>query len=198
MAKVLYMRADIFQPSCPLEVSTLHSWASREEHVRGLLLLLITAISQAHFALAQLKCIYVFSITEGYGQQPLVEGQSDISHISQTMTGLAKVNYLGDSFSAPVTPYLDIEPSFGSPNTRNWSKFNVGPAWWFGLEQRGWESWSGSAGGGMASRGGHLRSPSIPIGRSSRRCSQALHSAAWWGDGRLLSLSWKGRSLDRV
>lgn len=77
MAKVLDMRADIFQPSCPLEVTTLHSWASRGEHVRGLLLLLITAVSQAHAALVRLKSTYVFYITEGYGQQLLAEGQSE-------------------------------------------------------------------------------------------------------------------------
>lgn len=76
MAKVLHMWAGIFQPSRPLEVTTLHGWGSRE-HVRGLLPLLITAVFQARFALAQPKCMCGFSVAEGYGQQPLAEGQSE-------------------------------------------------------------------------------------------------------------------------
>lgn len=142
------MRAVVFQPSCPLEITTLHSLGSRGGQVRGLLLLLITAVCQAAFALAQLKCSCVFSVTEGYGQQPLLRGhrgQSEISH------RLATGQVLGDRFSVLVTLCLYTVPSTEFPSTRtsliNCSKFSPG---WFGLEWRVWDTWTGRAGQGMA------------------------------------------------
>lgn len=80
---VHYIGADVFQPSCPLEIFTLHSLGSRGGQVHGLLLLLIRAVCQAPFAPAQLKGSCTFCVAEGYGQQPLLQGhrgQSEISH----------------------------------------------------------------------------------------------------------------------
>lgn len=72
MAKVLYIRADIFQPSGPLEVTTLYSCRSRGKH--GLLPLLVTAKKSSPLFLVTAEMHAVFSITEGYGQQPPAGG----------------------------------------------------------------------------------------------------------------------------
>lgn len=57
--------------------------------------------NQAHFSLSQLKCMLYFLSQRVMGSSHqqgdrVSRGQSDVSQISQMMTG----NYLGDSFSA--------------------------------------------------------------------------------------------------
>lgn len=160
-------------PSIAWEAETTCPWSSPVPHYCCL---------SSPFALAQLKCSCVFSVTEGYGQQPLLQG-----HRGQSETSHRLATVRGDSFPSPqcLLPYVCVLcPELSSPvQGYHWqtaaSSVQVGLGWSGGSETLGWLGWTGDGFGRRT-----LMSHPIPIGRFSRKWFQALHGAAWFDDKR--------------
>lgn len=186
-------KAAVFQPSSPLEVTTCPqlvqqrragTWPSNAPQY---------CYFQAHFALAQLKFVYLLSVRvmgNNHSQRDRVSRvQSYISDISQIITGSSQVKYLRRHLSQQsvfFTPCLNALPNFEFPRTQksliNWAKFSTGLLWLSGLEGLRQQCWLG-----LEQLGFDRRTCGGPIGgyqggRSSRKWNQDLHSAAWWED----------------
>lgn len=150
---VLYIGVDVFQPSCPLEIITLHSLGSR-----GRQSMVFSCSSLLMFVKPPLpwhswSAAVYFSVTEGYGHQPLLQGhrgQSGISH--RFATGQFFRRQLSQ-LSELVTLCLCTVPILSSPvQGHHWktaaSSVQVGLGWSGGSEALGWD------GKGMALAGG--------------------------------------------
>lgn len=136
---LVLIAADVCQPSCPLEIITLHSLGSRGGQVHGLLLLLISAVCQP--------------LLQEHRQSEI--SQSVTWELSQPSVLVTLCLYTVASIEFPVQGVTDDLQQVQSRLV--WAGVE-------GLRHLGWLGWTRA---GLGRR--VLRSQPIPIGRFSRK-----------------------------